>query len=575
MIVLPKEHSKLVSFASELVKTCRVSAPGRTANYRLFNRITEAGGFNSKSLINLMYANLDRLAGHLYSPIELKFAIEFDNPYGPKEIDRAAMAANLISRRWRQSNTDHLFGRGVFDALKYGASILKQWPEMHRGRPTYQRKIVMPWQFGVFNETENDIGKQEVLCETISLTIPELYRRVYHLPNCDEIMRAAAATAGTGSNSGVPDTYFNEVLSTSQLQTGVDAATRPLPGGVVSFGTDPNYPQMGPTIGAATVEMHELWIKGTEEQGYVTIQLLEPDILIGGRFKHENLLISGSDRQPYTLIQPNVVANFFWGRSELVDLIEPQNLLSIWADDIRRLFGLQIDKILGFTGDDTIDDERYGQMRGAGYVALGQNASISDLTPKMPPESIPMLRFVIEIINMIEGFPDIMQGRGESGVRAGVHANTLLKTASPTQRDRALLVERQVAEAGDLTFALMKAKDPQFYWPKAEPDMEKLAESRFLLSDIPDDGAVTVDSHSSSPIFSDENIQLIFQARKLGDVSSRYMLDNLPFPNKAAALADLTEKQKMEGQRTQMMIDAVKNNPEAMAKVAEKGLTRR
>src|SRR5205823_1761684 len=108
---------------------------------------------------------------------------------------------------------------------------------------------------------------------------------------------------------------------------------------------------------------------------------------------------------------------------------------------------------------DGITDERYGQFREAGYVNLAPNSKVQDLTPQMPPQAMEMLKFVIDIINNLAGFPDIMRGQGEAGVRAGTHASTLMKTASPTLRDRALLVERQCAVAADLTLAIKTAKD--------------------------------------------------------------------------------------------------------------------
>ena len=55
-----------------------------------------------------------------------------------------------------------------------------------------------------------------------------------------------------------------------------------------------------------------------------------------------------------------------------------------------------------------------------------------------------MLDMIIRMFEMIGGFDNILSGRGESGVRAGVHANTMLKTASPRLRDRSLLVRAPV-----------------------------------------------------------------------------------------------------------------------------------
>src|SRR5208282_368102 len=268
-------------------------------------------------------------------------------------------------------------------------------------------------------------------------------------------------------------------------------------------------------------------------------------------------------------IQPNEVTNWFWGRSELVDIIEPQALLSTWCDDARRLLGLQVDKLLFFTGDTTITDELYGQFRGAGYGNLGQGSDVKDLTPKMPAEMMPMIKWAMEMINLIQGYPPIMQGQGEPGVRAGSHADTLMKTASPTLRDRALLVERQCAICADLTLTLRELKDETFYWTKADDPITDIEKTKFLLTDLSPDWRVTVDSHSSSPIFSDENTQLVFAAHGKGVVDAEYVIDNTQLPNKEVAKIRLREKEKKQAD---LMQNLLKQDPEVAHKVLEKQL---
>jgi hypothetical protein len=57
----------------------------------------------------------------------------------------------------------------------------------------------------------------------------------------------------------------------------------------------------------------------------------------------------------------------------------------------------------------------------------------------------------------------------------------MIKTASPTQRDRSLLIERQLATAAGKSFKLMQAKDPKFYWTDGStPDSAEA--TKFLLS---------------------------------------------------------------------------------------------
>jgi hypothetical protein len=471
----------------------------------------------------------------LFSPVELKFSLDFEKPVPAHFLDKAKIVASHLTRNWELADTDTTFARGVFDSLKYGVSILKQWPEVSglpsNERITYERKLVMPWNFGVYREDENDIGKQEALCETSILTMPEIWRRIWHLDDKKKLYDRIAAHARKGAVVSDPASMFHQVLSTSQLQTGVNQNT--LPGGIVQIGNDPNYAVMGPVIGADTVEFHEIWVK--DEEDWTTIQIVEPDILIAPIHKKANLL--GVPRmQPYRKIQPNEVTNWFWGRSELIDLIEAQGFLSMTCDDVKRLFGLLIDKLLAFSGDTTITDELYAQARSAGFMNLGQTGKVEDLTPKFPQEGVELIRFLIDQINELAGFPKVMQGQGESGVRAGNHANLMQKMASPTLRDRALLVERQCAACADLDLTIKEAKDPHRYWTKAD-EIKNVEETSFLLTDLPDDWRVTVDSHSSSPIFSDENTQLVMAAHAKGIVQTEYVIDNVALPNKAEAKA--------------------------------------
>lgn len=549
MIPLATDQKKLVAQALDLIEACRTSQGIRAAYCRQLNAIAETGRQDgTRSLLNKLYNHLDRLASHLYSPTDLRFTIDYENPYPKNILDRGSSAAKILTRDWERSNTDMIFGRGVFESLKYGSTILKQWVQQEgsEGTPVYYKSIVMPWQFGVYREDVNELSRQSAMCETSMLTLPEVWRRIFHLPNAEKLFARVKGNSKKGGSSDEYNSFFHQVLSTATLSTGAQGMTRPVPGGIVQLNNDPNYAIVGPQIDVDLVKMHELWVQG--EDDYVTIQLIEPDILIAPLFKHSNLLISGSTHSglhPYNLIQPNEVQGYFWGRSELSDLIEPQGLLSTWCDDAKRLMGLQIDKILAFTGYDGLTDETYDQMRGAGYFNGGPGSQVTDLTPKFPPEMLPMIQWVTGMIDQLGGFDNILAGKGEPGVRAGSHAQTLLKTAAPRLRDRSLLVERQLAAAADLRLSLMEAKDPRNYWTDGT-DEKTIEATSFKMADLPEDRRVAVDSHSGSPIFADDHTNLMTWGVQSGIVDPESAIEDLPFPNKDTLKIRLKEKQAKE-----------------------------
>ena len=572
MITVPSDQRELLKLTNDLVEQCRVSVAQRTSQYRLLNQIFETGRIDSgKALLNELPKQLDDTAAHLFSPVELKFALDFENKYPKEEYDRGREVAKTIRRQWERNNTDIRFGQGCDEALKYGWMGLKQWVQTDKDDGeevnTYHSKLVMPWNFGVYNEAETEINSQAAVCETFTLTLPEVWKRIYYLPNAKKLFERVRQHSMSNGQSADPQSSTHWVLSTSALNTGINAATSPLPGGIVQLANDPNYTVMGPQVMAPTVTGHELWVQ--DDDDYTTIVMIEPDILIAPLFKKSNLLVPGSKLQPYRGIQPNQAVNWFWGRSELLNIVEPQNLLAMWLDDAKRLTGLQIDKILGLIGENTITDERYGQMREAGFVQLGAGSSITDLTPHFPAELLPMIKFLLEELRVLGGFPPIMRGQGEPGVRAGSHANTLMKTASPSLRDRSLLVERQCAEHADLSLAIREAKDPNHYWTHGE-SAEEAEGTRFLLAELPDDWRVVVDSHSSSPIFADENEQLVFAAHAKGIVDAEYVIDNTALPDKERAKTAYRAKVKAQQEQMQNLL---KQFPEAGEKVAIKAIS--
>jgi hypothetical protein len=131
-----------------------------------------------------------------------------------------------------------------------------------------------------------------------------------------------------------------------------------------------------------------------------------------------------------------------------------------------------------------------------------------------------------------------------------------------------LIAERNCAVTADLTQEIKEAKDDSTYWTKADT-IQDVRATEFKLMDLPDDWRVTVDSHSSSPIFSDENAQLILAAHAKGIVQTEYVIKNMPFPNSEDALVQNREAAK---EKQAMIQKLMAENPEAAEKVLAKTL---
>jgi len=112
----------------------------------------------------------------------------------------------------------------------------------------------------------------------------------------------------------------------------------------------------------------------------------------------------------------------------------------------------------------------------------------------------------------------------------------------------------------------MEAKEDRKYWT----DPKDPEGSGFMLTDLPEDWRITVDSHTSSPIFQDEATQLLFALRKAGDVDGEFLIDHTAVPDKEAAKAALKQR-KEAGEKMQKELMG-QLSPEGKDKAIEKML---
>lgn len=540
-MILPEGKDKLLKRALEIIEQCRVSSAPRAALARSLKQWRYTGSPDGNpAILNYMNHHLDRMAGFLFSPADLRYQIEFENHYPPNILKQGEVAARVLTREIERRDIDMQFAEGVDLALTFGSCIYKlMW-----GYGGVTCKLVMPWQFGVYREDLNGLDEQEAVLETSYITLHDLWRRISHLPDAVGIYKKARDHAKHRSATDAADTYFHQVLlagTSPVVQT--DPPFLAQPGGLVQVTADPTGAILSPDVADNLVTFHELTVLDDDRQDYTTIQIVEPDILICPLFRRRNLFVP--EYLPYGIICPNKINGYIWGRPEMADLMKLQQLLRDRMEDIKKTMALQYDRLLSFTGFSGMNDEAYDEFRQAGWIANEmQGAKVEDLTPKLPPEAFAEIKQIITFMEEVSGFQNVMSGRGEEGVRAAEHARTLMKTGSPRLRDRALLLERAAADLGDKTLELLAAKSAKAYWTEEGGD-------EFTLSQLPDDRRVVVDSHSSSPIYEDDHMQLAAFLMKAGAIDGESLIDLLPVPMKDTLKARYRAREQQKAQFVQ------------------------
>lgn len=554
---IPQDRDKLRDKAKEYIDICSVSMGARASQYDQWTQYIDQGNVgDDRSLSNLLYAHNDRLASHLFCPTGARFTLDFKFPHPEVVLNQAKEVARMLTRDFNEHNHDLMFGLAVKGALDYGASIIKSGgtaatteiggKQINHLKDCYSR-LVQPWFFGVDNEGKNNLDDQDALMETVFLSKDEAWRLIcqHRWDERYQLYRRVLSHATKNQGPQFP-TSFVRLLSSNPLN--LTGTNQQVPGGIVQTSGSSAYVNLGPQILQQMVAMREMWMWDDDREDYLMVQIIDPDIVIspGPYRNYENAFCRG--HHPFNLVQPNITPGYFWGRSEIVDLIPIQEALTETKVDMKNIIGVQYRKRYAFLGFDGDGQDLYDAMQSDGWVSGRQGTDVKDLTPQLPAGALEYIKQLHEDFENVGGFGNILSGQGEAGVRAGNHAATLVKTASPRLRDRSLIVERQYAQFADTWLHYLEAKDAVQY----HTDAERPAETSFVLAQIPSDRRVSVDSHSSSPIYENDHNQLAAFGLKSGIVEGDDAIEMLNYPNsdnlvrkwrkKAAAQAKLVEE---------------------------------
>lgn len=517
---------KFARWARErVIDQCMVSVGARRQLARSINTWRYTGSDSGTTAIyNRIEPHCDKLASAVYSPADVRYQVEYENDYGEDMMRRAQVAGRYLSREVAQRNLDLVFQEAVEEAIPQGCMLIKHLQD-HDGPDAV---ALSPWTVGVFLESEVDIDKQEAICEQTYLLPEQLWRRISHRSDAKELFRRAMSHARRGAGDDVPPGFLHQVLMAGTPPLIQDQGASASPGGMISLTGTPAIAMLSAEVAEGLVEAWQAWVVNDETGDYTTIQMVAPDILIAPRMVRANLYVPHD--HPYSVVRINPQKDYFWGRSELSPLIKLQSLLRDRAEDVKKIMGLQYDRIRAFIGFDGMNDEKFDQLQTEGWLAE-QNpmAKIQDVTPELPVDAFAEIKMVNEFFDEIAGFDNVLSGKGESGIRSGNHFQGAVRQASPRLRDRAIRAERQCAQFGEKILWQMAANDGRAHWTKSDDPASK---TDFLLSQLPDDARVLVDSHSSSPIFEQDHANTAAFLFKAGAIDGEDLIDLLPVPNR-------------------------------------------
>ncbi len=545
----------LERFVREVAADCLTSQSDRINRGAYYKNYALTGSEQAEvpALYNKTYAYLDDLESLLYSPVSLRFHI--GDPDLPNILEQAKgrAAAQRLRTLARRSDTDTTISEAVFWSLVKGKTLIKQnWK-----RGGFSPKLIQPENMGVMHENHTKLDEDmEAFVHSMLITPYQFERMIALNPEREKLKEKAKRYMRENKNGLSPAEG-----STKQVIVGGLYPFQPAGGsnpnnsrGIVDWMGGPQ-PDLSARVMRAFMQLDEVWIWDDDRDGWATFQIIGDDILIWGKHFIANAMAWNPEslteipelknKHPFTEICPNRLDEYFWGRSEIVNVALLQEAINSRINGVNKMLRLQEDPPKYFKGSAGVNQlalSRFNKPSGY-WTDSSPTADMKVIAPEISQDLWASLHEYERMFDEMGGLPPIAKGHGESGVRSAGHAETLVRMFSPRFKDRALLVERDVESVGSLMLDLARVHEgkrmiswiPQQYAgleaekpnPLIVPPAEGLVAIPFSFADLDDDVNVTIDAHSSSPAFSAEAKALVFDLLKIGAMGPEDVIEHV------------------------------------------------
>ena len=521
---IPKEPLQRELFYLDLIQKCLVSREERRPDYASLRSwyLFGNGPSETPAIFNKIYPHIDQLTSFLYSAETTRFSINLGAAVNELEHRKIPTLTRALNDEWLNSNADQVFSQAVSWALAYNSTFVKLI--INNGIHPY---MVEPGSMGVLREDTPYTDRQEAIVQSYYITKSELYARLYAHPNREAIVKRVSATQH----------------ERTEIANGVEriilSASNPTMYGNVNLDLAGNNKYKA-TVSEETVEMIELWVWNDDTADYQVVTRADPDIIIYDR-PGEQVFLKGE--LPFIQVCPNPLYDYYWGQSEVSRLVYLQQLRTKRLAEILDLLSKQVSPptaLIGFTG--ILDEKNFALNRAGGLLATDMpNAKVEKLAPTIPPDLFKELTQIDQMFEEVSGIGNVLQGKGEAGVRSSGHASQLARMGSSRAKKRALVIEDSLEKLATLYLKCMQSYDNTHF-----KDSEGLP---FIAEQFTKDFVVKVDAHSNSPIFTEDLRQLAFNLFKAQAIDKESLLDLLEPPMKQLLKDRLKKMEKMQAEK--------------------------
>ena len=518
---IPKGMLDRDEFFNDIIYKCEVSLASRKVDYASLRNwyLFGNGPDEAPALYNKIFPHLDQVTSFLYSAETTRFSINLGASVPEGEHTKIPVLTKALNNEWLNSNADQVFSTGTTWALVYGTTYVKLL--INNGIHPY---MVEPGTVGVLREDITYTDRQEAIIHKYYITKSELYARLYKHPNRDKILQKINSMPHerTEIANGLERIIISQSNPTIYGNVNLDLA-----GGN----------RYKAEVAEDTVEMTELWIWCDDIADYRVVTKADPDVIIYER-PGEEMFIKGE--LPFIQICPNPLYDYYWGGSEVQRLIYLQQLRNRRMTEILDLLSKQVSPptaLIGFTG--ILEEKNFALNRAGGLLSTDMpNAKVEKLAPTMPPDLFTELREIDAMFEEASGVGNVLQGKGEAGVRSAGHASQLARLGSSRVKKRALIIEDSLEKLATLYLKAMQIYDDTHF-----KDTHGVP---FIAEQFTKEFTVKVDGHSNSPIFTEDTRTLAFNLLKAGVIDKKSLLDLIEPPMKEELIERLKKMEEKQ-----------------------------
>lgn len=483
---IPADPLQRQQLYEDLIRKCTFSRSDREAAYRACRSYYLFGCAEGlRVAYNKIQPTVELLRSFIYSAETTRFTMHLGatltNAERTAELQKGRRLAEEVNEQWHESDTDLIVADAVTWSLVNGCTIVKQ---LWKGGS--QPYLVDPENFGVYREDIASLERQEAVVECYTISKAELERQLDEIdhPRRSEIIATVSANAAPqGTEGGFPEGVQRLVIS--QTTPNMIGAANASPGMGDAY-------QYRPMVDAELVGMFELYVWDDDLQDYRIVTIAEGGVII---FDRKNFGIP--KMLPYTKYCPKPLPFYFWGQSFVASLMMLQDWRTERMEQIKKLLSMAVKPPKSAIGIPGITDEKMAALFRAGgsFSSPTPGGDIKEFAPKVPENVFAEIQQIDAMFEDMAGVSHVMQGKGESGVRAKGHADLLARLSSARPKQMALVIEDALERQATMSLRLLQQHSDQEFQTEAEPALT------FIARQFTNDFVVKVDAHSSSAIF--------------------------------------------------------------------------